>query len=246
MSNGIVDPVALLLQGDSAARELGNLFLDMSEDQQGERVNLRQGVVTAVSQGSVDVLLSGQTVTTPSIPCTPGYGPRLGQVTWVLTKGPVRLAIGPAGYFGDDDSDNGRPPSRTLFRGSALSHTNPANWQVIQFDTNSVPPGSGITYAAGVFTIVTPGIYCYSAAAAFVANATGRRVLRVVYNGATVLAQTEGATLSIQMSTPTIYGEAYLPAGSTIQVEAYQNSGGNLAYVPGRSLTCASLRWVCF
>jgi hypothetical protein len=85
------------------------------------------------------------------------------------------------------------------------------------------------TSATGKLTALEDGWYTIGVSAEFVANATGVRLLQLKLNGTTYIASTllpnAGASLPTRLPCNTVY---YLVAGDYVQVEAYQDSGGNL------------------
>lgn len=98
-------------------------------------------------------------------------------------------------------------------------------------------PAQGVTYAAGVFTVQTAGIWLISAQVAFAINTTGRRLamLRVSQSGLTTglgeLRRSELATSSAAQTMPTFGVPVRLNAGATFDICAFQTSTAPLDVV---------------
>lgn len=60
----------------------------------GSGARLRQGVVTAVGQGTVDVLLNGASSSVPQAKYLSGYVPVVGDTVWCIQNGPDLLVLG--------------------------------------------------------------------------------------------------------------------------------------------------------
>lgn len=107
------------------------------------------------------------------------------------------------------------------------SWTTRAGWSE---HANSTPFGDGFSVGGGgVFTCVEPGIYTITASLAFASNATGRRNIRIALNGSNIVGQGYGSPAG-GPSGADVSGQCYCAVGDTIEIQGWQNSGGNLAW----------------
>lgn len=96
-------------------------------------------------------------------------------------------------------------------------------------------------------TIVRPGVYDLRAVATFAANAAGSRFINFLKNGTDVIARAEVGANQASGRGTTISTFASLPlaANDFIQVQVWQNSGGNLlTSAAGPTLSRFSARFV--
>jgi hypothetical protein len=118
---------------------------------------------------------------------------------------------------------------------ASATHTSTGNWQNLPSTTWTISNDShSAMSSAGLYTVPVPGYYVVTGTVAFVANATGIRAVRIVAGGTTSAAVVIPASISDDNHVPINY-QIYLTAGQTIQVQANQNSGGNLAYANNSS-----------
>jgi hypothetical protein len=101
----------------------------------------------------------------------------------------------------------------------------------------------GITVTGGAHTIVYPGTYFIAAQSAFIANASGRRRIRILVNGAQVGYNAQGA----EDFAPTYvqaFREVRLEELDVVTVEVYQDSGAQLALYVATGVANLSLHRV--
>jgi hypothetical protein len=112
--------------------------------------------------------------------------------------------------------------SRDMFAANIpnITYTKITSWSAGTVD--------GITVTSGDHTIVYPGIYFFAAAAAFVANATGRRRVRVLVNGVQVAYNAQGADDSGAPTYTQTFREVRLEELDVVTVEVWQDSGAVL------------------
>jgi hypothetical protein len=99
----------------------------------------------------------------------------------------------------------------------------------------------GVTYSAGVFTVVEPGRYLVAARISFAANATGRRALEARRNTDRIAVDIDDATTAGN-SWIDIYTEERFAAGDTVDLRAWQNSGASLAIDTGAGHSTFKMR----
>lgn len=125
-------------------------------------------------------------------------------------------------------------PACSAYRNAAVSHTSTGNWQAVTWDAESFDTDGIFTASSTTFTIKTPGLYIVTASVAFAASATGVRSIRVTKGGAAILiGQYEATATAGAAAGRQVAGMLSLAAADTLTVEAFQNSGGNLAYTVG-------------
>ena len=112
-------------------------------------------------------------------------------------------------------------------------------FEALALDTVQSESGTAITFTpggstppGGYFTIHETGVYDCSAALNYPANAVGRRVIRMMINGAfhTQVDLPAGGSATNNVS-PLLSTTAKLTAGDQVWFETYQNSGGNLSLI---------------
>lgn len=112
-----------------------------------------------------------------------------------------------------------------------------------------VPYGStltadtGIAFSAGIWFVERPGIYLITASAVFAANATGRRIMRLVVNNSEEMRNESGAP-GAQLVTVTCSYQRRLALNDQVAVEVWQNSGAALSLVSGQANTNAQVTWI--
>lgn len=95
--------------------------------------------------------------------------------------------------------------------------------------TWTVDASTGITHAAGVFTVPTAGRYaCYGSIAYAVNATTGVRGLRPIISGVT-RRNVNAASNTTQAATVNFYDEYQIAAGGTLKWQGFQTSAGTLA-----------------
>lgn len=119
-------------------------------------------------------------------------------------------------------------------RVASQSHTSTGNWQTLDPDTVVLAPTGLFTEAAGTITCVVAGTFRIRYRVQFAGNATGNRGIRL--RKATVVQQEDlrasaAATVETGMIDEAIIT---LAAADTIDVQAFQSSGGNLNLTQGQ------------
>lgn len=134
--------------------------------------------------------------------------------------------------------DNFRvPPMCSVYRSAALSHTSNGAFQSIAFDTEDYDTDGMWTSGANAdrITFDTSGIYLCEGAVAFSGNASNSRAIRIVDSAAaTIIAYaSEPGPTAADGGALVCMRVWEFTAGDYIKLEAFQNSGGNLAYSVG-------------
>lgn len=118
-----------------------------------------------------------------------------------------------------------------------------ADWLV---ETGDDGDGCGITYAAGIFTCATAGLYVVSGRYSWNPNVTGVRSIHLYKDGVrykdgdTINAPAGGTTTA----STRLYAEVYLTAGQTLAIYVFQNSGGVLGSPVGANEIWCNIRKV--
>lgn len=129
----------------------------------------------------------------------------------------------------------GKPHARVY--NTATQTLTTATNTVVTFDSERYDVGSCHSTSSNTSRLTVPsgegGVYTIGASIGFAANATGERIVDILLNGTTIIARIRhpaGAASQIDM---TITTEYTLAAGDYVEVQLYQNSGGNLNTVAG-------------
>ncbi|MFD0032539.1 hypothetical protein ACFVJK_30580 [Streptomyces sp. NPDC127172] len=143
------------------------------------------------------------------------------------------------GDFLMGSSGNGSP----RFRGYAQTVQSilDATWTALTIDTEAYDSDNGhsTTTNSSRYTVQVPGTYLITGTAAFAANATGNRAVRLSVNGVAIIGsfvKTLAATATHSSAVATV-AHAVCVAGDYIEVYGYQNSGVG---PPGLSTAAAS------
>ena len=132
------------------------------------------------------------------------------------------------------------PPMATVYRAAALSQTSSSAYQAISWDAQEFTNTDSIwtSGAATRLTLSTAGIYLVVGQATFINSATGLRVLRVDRSGS---AYAYGCLVPGNSVINYINVAAMVESDGSHYVElaAYQDTGGSLAYIVG----AASMRF---
>jgi hypothetical protein len=130
---------------------------------------------------------------------------------------------------------------------AVVSHTSSGNFQKVPFDTEQFDPDNMFDLSTDRATVPDDlgGIWWIGAGVTFSTNATGAQ------RQAKLVKDPLGTPIDLDMDRrPNPTGQPWsletestelLVAGDVIQVEGWQNSGGNLAYEVGRSLVWFSM-----
>lgn len=183
-----------------------------------------QGLAAAVRLGSVQLNV-GDTVrlqgaSSVSVTCSGGIQGNFFSIS--LVPGRSTLSAGDTVAFAAYKNS-----------GSHTSTGNPqtiASWNAASFDTTG-----SFNATTGVFTAPIAGIYDVTYAVAFAANSTGTRWCKLQKNGVDTGNLSSGAGYALLAATAINTGGAKirLIAGDTLQLQGFQNSGGNLNYATG-------------
>lgn len=136
---------------------------------------------------------------------------------------------------------------------AAQNHTSTGNFQVVLLDAETEDTNTMHSTSSNTSRITAPyaGLYIVNAQAWFAANATGIRALRVQKNAGGVAAsgtiidagtQIIGSTSNVNVMRSSRV--VRLAANDYIEMFAFQNSGGNLAYTTGDDSTFLQLAWL--
>lgn len=141
------------------------------------------------------------------------------------------------------------PPRAQVQLSAAQNHATTATYIPVAFDAESVDTDGmhdPVTLNTRL-TIQTPGKYQVGGQVLFAFNATGRRIARLVVNntGAGALGAGEAVPFPTPAGTVVLVEpmELSLVAGDYIEMQAYQASGGALAYGLGMN-TFMYARWI--
>ena len=111
------------------------------------------------------------------------------------------------------------------------AHTADGNWQTITgYDAAAVNVGGSFNVTTGIFTAPATGSYLIAASIANDANATGIRAGRIVVDGSTPFAG--GELVASASANSSVFPTCILSltSGQTVELQGFQNSGGNLNY----------------
>jgi hypothetical protein len=117
-----------------------------------------------------------------------------------------------------------------VYNSAAFTHNSTGNWLEVTFDSERFDPNAMHDTSTNTtrITAVNAGYYLIGGSVTWTANATGRRIIRILYNNTTQIAGQEGdptTNTALQMSVATFY---QLAATDYVEFGVYQNSGGNL------------------
>jgi hypothetical protein len=148
----------------------------------------------------------------------------------------LRANSGTAAYNGVITNVNNYrvPPMCRVHRAAALSHTSNGNFQAISFDTETFTQTDSGMWAVGTptrITIQTAGLYLITGSFELANNATGVRGGDLILNGTTRLSYSFVTASNGSFGSAFALAATYsLAVGNYVEMRAYQNSGGNLAY----------------
>jgi hypothetical protein len=111
-----------------------------------------------------------------------------------------------------------------------LSHQSTGNWVSVSYNQEQRDSDGMAAPTSSTLTMRTTGVYIFSANISFAGNGTGVRGVRFTSDGTTdvfaravIPGHADGVTVSL-VSRP-----VQINAGSTVTLQAFQNSTGNLA-----------------
>lgn len=205
---------------------------------QGARLRLRQGLVGAVAgDGTISVYVGGayaRPVT--GVKCLASYCPRALGGVWLVSDGADLFAVGSITPEGPAYCSVERTNDGVLATGT---------WYELSFATSTRTDPYGMWAAGTPDRIIcrTPGIYQLSAVVTFGTNATGRRDLLILVNGAsiggTMVPAASGTVTKLAASMPRA-----LALGDYVQLSARQSSGGDLTVTAGAGNICLAAAWL--
>jgi hypothetical protein len=131
-----------------------------------------------------------------------------------------------------NDLVNAVLPPLAMLRQTAAQTLTTGTYTAVLFDTEDFDSHNGHSTVSNTsrYTAVTAGVYEVSGGCAFAANATGRRLARVAANGTVI-----GGSLSGIPANASVVGYPVrttlvrLAVGDYVELQALQESGGNLA-----------------
>lgn len=136
-----------------------------------------------------------------------------------------------ADEFDQSINPNGVIALRTTAQSIPNNTSTAISWDSEEFDNSSM-----ITPTSSTITVQADGVYTITAEGAFAANATGIRGLEIVINGGSAAGGAYVTTVGAGVSHRIIYANDYLLAASdTVQINAFQTSGGALNLSIGRT-----------
>jgi len=126
---------------------------------------------------------------------------------------------------------------------SGGAHTMDADWQdVASWGSTSGTMSASFNMTTGVFTAPSDGTYVFPITIGFSPNATGARGFRFMLNGSPYIENEFANAVAGGFQTSLSGVQAIsLSAGDEVNVQAYQNSGGNLDY-----LTSGNFAFSCY
>lgn len=130
-----------------------------------------------------------------------------------------RIQYSSTNYFGEYQR------AKVRISGSAVSHATSGAWQKVVW--NSVEDDDNVLVVSGTFTAKVAGEYHFKSAVCFANNTTGYRATRLKKNSSTVKVSAEEPVVSDVTSVDLNIGIT-LAAGDTLELEAFQSSGGAL------------------
>lgn len=147
-----------------------------------------------------------------------GSWPSLG----LLSDGAGGVSAGPFSW--DVDGQSTMPSARYQKNTDQLIPS--GSYTTVTWDTVEA---TGVTYSGGVVTVNKAGIYMIAMGLDINAHATGGRFARILINGSNMKRLTSPNTGDVVQIGGTYIGR--LAAGDTVAIDAFQNSGGNLAII---------------
>ncbi|HSX67222.1 hypothetical protein, partial [Nocardioides sp.] len=132
-------------------------------------------------------------------------------------------------------------PWRDVYRAAAQSVAT-STFAKVLWDTNRTPAIS-MAYSSGTFTADRAGIYEVRGVITFASNATGSRIARILAAGTEVYRNTIGTNPSSLTSVP-FSDSVRLAAGDTLEIEAWQNSGGSLDVIGSAAGSKATITYL--
>jgi hypothetical protein len=137
-------------------------------------------------------------------------------------------------------------PQARVFLNGATNHTSTGNWQKVPMDSTTFDTGGGTAHfdnANDRLIARIAGTYIVTAGAGLAANGTGTRGIRITKGGTQIKQgdfRNPTTADSTIMSTSDI---VVLAVGEYVELEAFQSSGGNLAYAVGTHFVNLAFSW---
>lgn len=133
-------------------------------------------------------------------------------------------------------------------RQTSIQTLTTSTWTAITWQTEDVDSVSGHSGSASTYTCQRAGWYRLSGGVSFAANAVGIRDARWVKNGTVVNGSEADVTPLAGSSTTHLTARSILvllAVGNTVELEAFQSSGGNLSTASsGSGMSSMSVEWV--
>lgn len=138
------------------------------------------------------------------------------------------------------------PPTCDLYLSAAQNAASGTSYASVAFDTEAADTDTMHSTSSNTsrITATTAGLYLVTGTVAFAANATGYRGARIAKNGSTDVTRTQSpATAAATAHWLNIAALVRLAAGDYVELQALQNSGGNLALTTGVGGTSFQAIW---
>lgn len=151
--------------------------------------------------------------------------------TWAVAD--VLTAANLNAYVRDNSKWLGTDKPHCRVRNSAnISHTTSGAYQALTFNSERVDVGAMHDTVSNTSRLTVPsgggGFYAIGGCIEFDGNATGRRGIQILLNGATIIAQHEAANIGVFNHPLTISTTYQLAAGDYVELLGKQSSGGTL------------------
>lgn len=198
-------------------------------------IRLRQGVIQAVAaNGTATVRVGGSTVDIAGVKVSAGACPVPGATCWLLTDGRDWLVLATLAPTG---------PAWGTMRQSSAQPIGNGTFTAMSWANRSDVVTHGVTATSTGLQVKVPGLYSVTATPTFASNAIGQRHSQVTVNGA-VAAQ--GASVAPQPNLARISCAAILKLAinDVVNVNLYQESGGNLNTTTGVGTGTLTVAWL--
>lgn len=199
-------------------------------------VRLRQGVIQAVAaNGTATVRVGGSTVDIAGVKVSAGACPVPGATCWLLTDGRDWLVLATLAPTG---------PAWGMMRQSSAQPIGNGTFTAMSWANRSDVVTHGVTATSTGLQVKVPGLYSVTATPAFSINATGSRHSQITVNGAEAAQGASVPALSYQIVRLNCAAILKLAINDVVNVNLYQNSGGNLNTTTGVGTGTLTVAWL--